>query len=95
MGDVTVNEGDVISIDGATGEVVLGAVELSSAEPPAGVPDDPRVGRRDPQGTVKVRANADNGPDSANARQFGAEGIGLCRTEHMFLGETGCRSCAA
>src|SRR5205823_6780277 len=34
-----------------------------------------------------VRANADNGPDAANARQFGAEGIGLCRTEHMFLGE--------
>ena len=39
------------------------------------------------KGKLKVRANADNGPDAANARQFGAEGIGLCRTEHMFLGE--------
>ena len=39
------------------------------------------------KGKLAVRANADNGPDAANARQFGAEGIGLCRTEHMFLGE--------
>ena len=36
---------------------------------------------------MAVRANADNGPDATNAREFGAEGIGLCRTEHMFLGE--------
>jgi pyruvate,orthophosphate dikinase len=86
-GSVTVNEGDLISINGTTGEVVLGAVELSSAAPPEefeiilGWADQIRKGK------LKVRANADNGPDAANARQFGAEGIGLCRTEHMFLGE--------
>ncbi|MGH9307132.1 MAG: pyruvate, phosphate dikinase [Acidimicrobiales bacterium] len=86
-GGVTVNEGDVISIDGTTGEVVLGAVELSAAEPTAefeiilGWADEIRAGR------LGVRANADTGPDAANARRFGAEGIGLCRTEHMFLGE--------
>src|SRR5205823_1921793 len=39
------------------------------------------------KGKLGVRANADNGPDATNARRFGAEGIGLCRTEHMFLGE--------
>ncbi|MDP9075062.1 MAG: pyruvate, phosphate dikinase, partial [Actinomycetota bacterium] len=86
-GGVTVREGDVISIDGTTGKVVLGAVELSDAEPPPEFKallrwaDDVRKGK------LSVRANADNGPDAANARQFGAEGIGLCRTEHMFLGD--------
>ena len=83
----TVKKGDVISLDGTTGEVILGSVELSAAEPPAEFAvilkwaDDVR------KGSLAVRANADNGPDSANARQFGAEGIGLCRTEHMFLAE--------
>jgi len=86
-GEVVVHEGDTISINGTTGEVVLGEVELLAAEPPAefrtilGWADEIRKGR------LAVRANADNGPDAANARQFGAEGIGLCRTEHMFLGE--------
>jgi pyruvate,orthophosphate dikinase len=84
---VTVNEGDVISINGTTGEVVLGEVELSSAAPPEefeivlGWADEIRKGK------MKVRANADNGPDAKNAVDFGAEGIGLCRTEHMFLAE--------
>jgi pyruvate, orthophosphate dikinase len=86
-GDITVREGDVISINGTTGEVVLGAVELSQGEPPAEFKillkwaDEVRAGH------MGVRANADNGPDAANARGFGAEGIGLCRTEHMFLGD--------
>src|SRR5215510_12020125 len=86
-GDVAVHEGDVISIDGSTGNVVLGEVALSSAEPPEEFTtilawaDDIR------RGHLQVRANADNGPDAANARRFGAEGIGLCRTEHMFLGD--------
>jgi pyruvate,orthophosphate dikinase len=86
-GDAVVHEGEVISIDGSTGSVVLGEVALSSAEPPEEFTkilswaDDIR------RGHLQVRANADNGPDAANARQFGAEGIGLCRTEHMFLGE--------
>ncbi len=84
---VMVSEGDVVSIDGTSGEVILGSVALSQAEPPPefavilGWADEIRKGK------LAVRANADNGPDAANARQFGAEGIGLCRTEHMFLGE--------
>ncbi|MEY2464396.1 MAG: pyruvate, orthophosphate dikinase [Acidimicrobiaceae bacterium] len=86
-GGVIVKEGDTISLDGTSGNVILGAVALSASEPPAefhtilGWADQVRKGK------LKVRANADNGPDAANALQFGAEGIGLCRTEHMFLGE--------
>ncbi len=89
---VVVNQGDVISLDGATGEVMLGALELASAEPPPefhtilGWADEIRKGTKKVRG-LKVRANADNGPDAKNAREFGAEGIGLCRTEHMFLAE--------
>ncbi|MBO0714465.1 MAG: pyruvate, phosphate dikinase, partial [Acidimicrobiales bacterium] len=86
-GGVVVHEGDVISVDGTTGQVVQGEVELSAGEAPPELEtilswaDDIRRGR------LGVRANADNGPDAATARRFGAEGIGLCRTEHMFLGE--------
>ena len=89
---IRVNRGDVISIDGATGVVTVGALSMSAAEPPAefhtvlGWADTIRKGSKTVRG-LKVRANADNGPDSKNARQFGAEGIGLCRTEHMFLAE--------
>jgi pyruvate,orthophosphate dikinase len=86
-GDATVNEGDVISLDGTTGEVVLGALELSAAEPPAEFHEVLTWADKVRKGKLAVRANADNGPDAANARQFGAEGIGLCRTEHMFLGD--------
>lgn len=84
---ITVVEGDEISIDGSSGEIVLGAVELTSATPPPEFEtilkwaDEVRFNK------VSVRANADNGPDARNARSFGAEGIGLCRTEHMFLAE--------
>jgi len=85
--DTVVNRGDVISIDGTTGEVVLGSVALSAAEPPAEFTTVLRWADEIRKGSLAVRANADNGPDSANARQFGAEGIGLCRTEHMFLAE--------
>src|SRR4029450_6004080 len=86
-GDVTVKEGEVVSLDGTTGEVVLGAVALSTSDAPAEF--QPILGWADKvrKGKLAVRANADNGPDATNARQFGAEGIGLCRTEHMFLGE--------
>ncbi|HLI45011.1 MAG TPA: pyruvate, phosphate dikinase [Acidimicrobiales bacterium] len=86
-GGTTVAEGDVISIDGSTGVVVAGPVELTAAEPPEELErilawaDEIRGTR------LGVRANADNGPDAANARRLGAEGIGLCRTEHMFLGD--------
>ena len=87
LGDVELREGDVISIDGSSGEVVLGARELTESEAPPeleiilGWADDVRRGRMD------VRANADNGPDARNARRHGAQGIGLCRTEHMFLAD--------
>jgi pyruvate,orthophosphate dikinase len=83
----TVDEGDVISIDGTSGAVVVGEVPIGLGEPPdefnviLGWADKIRKGH------LAVRANADNGPDAANARRFGAEGIGLCRTEHMFLGD--------
>jgi pyruvate, orthophosphate dikinase len=87
IGERELVEGDVISIDGSTGSVIAGAVELMPAEPPVELEtlldwaDEIRIGR------LGVRANADNGPDAANARRLGAEGIGLCRTEHMFLAE--------
>src|SRR5205814_1238588 len=92
VGDVTVKEGEVISLDGTTGKVVVGEVQVTvGVTPPEfdqilGWADDIRKGGRGRRG-LKVRANADNGPDSKRARDFGAEGIGLCRTEHMFLGE--------
>ena len=83
----TVREGDVISLNGTTGAVVVGPVPLKTAEGSEQL--DVILGWADEirKGKLKVRANADNGPDATNARAFGAEGIGLCRTEHMFLGE--------
>jgi pyruvate, orthophosphate dikinase len=87
VGDVVVAEGEWLSIDGTSGTVVVGQVPLTAADPPAELAtllswaDDVRAGH------LGVRANADNGEDAANARRLGAEGIGLCRTEHMFLGE--------
>jgi len=86
-GGVTVNEGDVIAVDGTTGNVVLGEVTLTLAEPPPQFATILSWADKVRKGRMAVRANADTGPDAANARQFGAEGIGLCRTEHMFLGE--------
>jgi pyruvate,orthophosphate dikinase len=83
---VLVHEGQVISIDGSTGEVMLDALTKVEAAPPPefdtilGWADEVRAGK------LGVRANADNGADAARARAYGAEGIGLCRTEHMFLG---------
>ena len=85
---VTVNEGDFISLDGSSGEVVAGQMELAMAEPPKefdvilGWADTVRSKGKRPLG---VRANADTGEDATKARELGAEGIGLCRTEHMFL----------
>jgi len=87
VGDVTVAEGDWLSIDGTKGTVMLGQVPLTAAEPSEEFltilawADDIR------RSHLRVRANADTGPDAANARRLGAEGIGLCRTEHMFLAE--------
>ncbi len=83
----TVSEGDWLSIDGTSGEVVLGRVELSPAEPPHEFQVLLSWADKIRKGRLGVRANADNGPDADNARRFGAEGIGLVRTEHMFLAE--------
>ena len=85
VGDVTVREGDVISLDGTTGNIVVGEVKLSSAKPPKEFDIVLKWADEIRKGKLAVRANADTGEDATNARQLGAEGIGLCRTEHMFL----------
>ncbi len=85
VGDTTVKAGSVISIDGTSGEVIVGAMELASAEPPAEFYTVLKWADTIRKGKMAVRANADTGEDAANARGLGAEGIGLCRTEHMFL----------
>jgi pyruvate,orthophosphate dikinase len=100
---VTVSEGDVLSIDGSTGAVYLGEVPVtaspvvryfegtldrSAAESDALVSAVDRLMKiADRHGRMEVRANADTSDDARRARRFGARGIGLCRTEHMFLGE--------
>jgi len=85
VGDVVVREGDVISINGTSGEVVVGEVPVVTPEPsgPFGIV----LEWADEFRTLKVRTNADLPDDAKRAREFGAEGIGLCRTEHMFLGD--------
>jgi pyruvate,orthophosphate dikinase len=83
--DVVLHEGDVVSINGTAGIVVLGAVEL--VEPTVTGDIDTMLGWADDFRTMGVRANADTPDDAELGRTFGAEGIGLCRTEHMFLGD--------
>ena len=83
--DVVIREGDMISIDGTSGIVVLGAVELVVPELTGDL--DTILEWADEIRQLGVRANADNPEDAQLARDFGAQGIGLCRTEHMFLGE--------
>jgi pyruvate, orthophosphate dikinase len=97
---VTVSEGDVLSIDGTSGTVYLGEVPVVASPvveyfegnlDPAADELVAAVHRlmthADQLRRLGVRANSDTGDDSARARRFGAQGIGLCRTEHMFLGE--------
>ncbi len=84
-GDVVVREGDVISLDGTTGEVMLGAMELTEAEPTKEFQTILKWADEFRKGKLAVRANADTAEDALKAREYGAEGIGLCRTEHMFL----------
>jgi pyruvate,orthophosphate dikinase len=87
VGDIVVKEGDIISLDGTTGEVVLGSLALQEAKPPKEFDIILKWCDQVRQGKMAVRANADTGEDATNARKLGAEGIGLCRTEHMFLAE--------
>ncbi|QKW49777.1 pyruvate, phosphate dikinase [Streptomyces buecherae] len=98
-----VQEGDVVSIDGSSGKVYLGevpvvpspVVEYFEGRMHAGADDADELVKAvhrimayaDRVRRLRVRANADNAEDAARARRFGAQGIGLCRTEHMFLGE--------
>ena len=83
-GDVSFGEGDKITIDGGTGEVLLGELELH--EPTDLSPETKTVlGWADQYRKLGVYANADTPTDAQRARGFGAEGIGLCRTEHMFM----------
>jgi len=85
LGGHQLREGDVITIDGGTGRVIVGEVPLV---PPAINEDFETILEwADDLRRLRVRANADNADDSAKAREFGAQGIGLCRTEHMFFGE--------
>ncbi|GII75790.1 pyruvate, phosphate dikinase [Sphaerisporangium rufum] len=98
-GGLVIEDGDVISIDGGTGEVYQGEVPVVDS-PVVEYFETGRDGGEELVGAVDrlmrhadtgrrlaVRANADNAEDAARARRFGAQGIGLCRTEHMFLGD--------
>ncbi len=102
-GGITVSEGDVISIDGTSGVVYLGEIPVVASEvvryfegelhPHSDEADDliravhSIMVHADEKRRLGVHANADTGPDCVRARRFGAEGVGLVRTEHMFLGE--------
>lgn len=77
-------KGDIITLDGSTGEVYLG--EVKTIEPILDGTFDRLMKMADGVRRLKVRANADTPKDAQTARGFGAEGIGLCRTEHMFFG---------
>ncbi len=83
--DFEVKRGDWLTIDGSTGRVLLG--EVATVQPELGDHFQTLMSWADEHRVLKVRANADNGHDSSIARDLGAEGIGLCRTEHMFMGE--------
>ncbi|MGI8421040.1 MAG: pyruvate, phosphate dikinase, partial [Gaiellaceae bacterium] len=85
IGGKPVAEGEIITLDGGTGRVIVGAVKLV----PPQINEDFQtiLAWSDDMRRLKVRANADTPEDAAKAREFGAEGIGLCRTEHMFMDE--------
>jgi len=85
LGGHELHEGDTITIDGGTGRVIVGEVPL--VPPQINEDFETILDWADDLRRLKVRANADNPEDAAKAREFGAQGIGLCRTEHMFFGE--------
>ena len=80
-------EGDWISLDGSTGRVLKGQAKTVPPDPEDLILLGKFMSWAEPYRTMKVRANADIPRDASKAREFGAEGIGLCRTEHMFFGE--------
>ncbi len=85
IGNQTLKAGDYLTINGSTGDVMLGKVDTV---PPSMSGDFATLmGWSDKYRKLKVRTNADTPADSTRAREFGAEGIGLCRTEHMFFGD--------
>jgi pyruvate, orthophosphate dikinase len=86
VGEVVVNHGDIITIDGGTGEIMLG--EIPMIEPELSDEFQLLLSWADEERKIGVRANADNPEDAAKALEFGAGGIGLCRTEHMFMDAT-------
>ena len=81
--DLHVQEGDWVTVDGTTGRVLLG--QVPTVEPEFGEEFHQLMVWADERRTLQVRANADTPADAQKAREFGAEGIGLCRTEHMFF----------
>jgi pyruvate,orthophosphate dikinase len=85
IGAHELSEGDTITIDGGNGVVIVGAVELVS--PQINEDFETILGWADELRRMQVRANADTPEDAAKAREFGAQGIGLCRTEHMFMAD--------
>jgi pyruvate, orthophosphate dikinase len=85
VGGQTLSEGDVLTIDGGTGAVIVGEVPL--VPPQVNEDLETILGWGDRHRRLGVRTNADTPEDAAKAREFGAEGIGLCRTEHMFMAE--------
>ncbi|MGH3023000.1 MAG: pyruvate, phosphate dikinase [Gaiellaceae bacterium] len=85
LGEQELAEGDVLTIDGGSGEVIVGEVALVA--PQIDENFETLLVWADDIRRLRVRANADTPEDAAKAREFGAEGIGLCRTEHMFMAE--------
>ncbi len=83
VGDITVKEGEFISLNGSTGEVYLG--EVATIDPELTGPFGDIMNLADKYRRLSVRTNADTPRDTAVAVKFGAEGVGLCRTEHMFF----------
>jgi len=83
VGSRTLKKGDIITVDSAKGEVLVGSVKM--VEPQQGGDFGELMGWADSVRRMKVRANAETPLDAETARKFGAEGIGLCRTEHMFF----------
>ena len=83
VGDRFIKEGDIITLDGTSGKIYLGELKLIAPEVSGSFGE--LMAWADEARTLRVRANADNPRDSRQALEFGAEGIGLCRTEHMFF----------